>query len=220
MSFTCEYCKNSFKRESTIARHMCKNKRRAMQRDERHVKLALKFFNDWYKIAMGSRKTKTYEDFMRSQYYGAFVQFGLYVLDTRVLAPEKYLSWLIKNNVRVDAWNKDSVYNQYLTEQTKKETAERAVERYVLHASEWSDKTGYHWSDYWQQANLNVIINDIKMGKISPWVILSFTPAKDRLGLISVEMLGEIASTLDLTYWNRKVDVNKPTVKWIEEVLT
>lgn len=220
MTFKCEYCGNTYKRESTLAKHMCRNKKRYLQRDEQHVKLGLKFFNDWYKRAMGTKKQKTYEEFMRSQYYGAFVRFGLYVLEARVLAPEKYLEWLINNRTTIDKWGTDSVYNAYLAEQAKRETAERALERYVLHAEKWSEKTGRHWSRYWQEANINVIMHDIKMGRISPWVMLSYEPAKEVLEGLPGEMLNEIADTLDLPYWNRKIAVNKPTVQWIDELLT
>lgn len=219
MTFKCEYCNNSFKRESTMMSHMCRNKKRYMQRDEQYVKLGLKFFNDWHQQAMGGSKKKNYDDFVKSRYYSAFVRFGLYVLETRVLAPEKYLTWLIKHQVNIDTWNKDSVYNRYLAEQSKLETAERALERFVLHAEKWSDKTGNHWSDYWKLVNLNTMVYDIKMGKISPWVFLSFSSAKERLDELPAEMLNDVASTVDLGYWQRKIEVNKPTVKWIEGIL-
>lgn len=219
MTFTCEYCNKSFKRESSIAKHMCKNKQRYLQRDQQHVKLGLKFFNDWYRIAMGSKKPKTYEEFMKSQYYGAFVRLGLYVLETRVLSPEKYLVWLITNKIKIDNWSKDSVYNKYLADQSKKETAERGLERFVLHAESWSEKTGHHWSAYWTEVGTNRMVYDIKMGKISPWVLLAYPPAKKRLEQLPVEMLSEVADTIDLDYWTRKIDVNKPTVSWIKDVL-
>lgn len=219
MNFICEYCKKDFKFEASIAKHMCKEKYRFMQRDVQHVKLGFKLFNDWYKRAMGAKKNKTYEQFIASRYYAAFVRFSSYILDARVHAPERYLEWLIVNQIAVDRWNKDSVYNLYLTDENKKETPERAVERYVLHAQSWSEKTGNHWSEYWKQAGINTILHDIKMGKISPWILLSYTPAKNILTNMPNEMLNEVANTLDLTYWNRKIDVNKPTVKWIEEIL-
>ena len=217
--FTCEYCKKSFKRETSLAKHMCEPKRRYMQRDEQHVKLGLKFFIDWYSLAMGSKGTKTYDDFVKSKYYGAFVRFGMYVLETRVIAPERYLQWLVKHMIPVDRWVKDSVYNSYLAEHNKKETAERALERFVIHAEKWSDRTGYHWSDYWDSAKPHVIVNDIKMGKISPWVFLGVKTAKKRLDTLPAEYLSDIADTIDLVYWQRKIDVNKPTIDWIQTIL-
>jgi hypothetical protein len=198
---------------------MCRNKKRYLQKDEQHVRLALKFFNDWYRISMGSKGTKDYAEFVKSQYYGAFVRFGLYVLEARVIAPERYLEWLIKHQKPVDIWCKDSVYNKYLAEQSKKETAERALERYVIHADRWSERTGQHWTAYWQQVQPYTLVNDIKMGKISPWVFLGHQPAKERLFDLPSELLNDIADTVDLSFWTRKIDLNKPTVKWIGEML-
>lgn len=219
MTFKCEYCGNSYKRESTLSAHMCRDKKRWLQKDEQHVRLGLKFFNDWYRIAMGASGTKDYKTFMKSQYYGAFVRFGLYVLETRVLAPERYLEWLIRMKVPVDRWCKDTVYNSYLADQSKKETAERALERFVIHADAWSERTGHHWSDYWKEVKPYALVNDIKMGKVSPWVFLGYGPAKDKLDELPIELLTDIADTVDLAYWKRKIELNKPIVQWMNDVL-
>ena len=219
MSFKCEYCGSEYKRESTLARHTCKNKMRWLQKDAQHVRLGLKFFNDWHRIAMGSRSNKDYKQFVESRYYGAFVRFGLYVLEARVIAPERYLEWLIRSRTNVDRWCKDSVYNAYLAEQSKKETAERALERFVMHAETWSERTGSHWSKYWDEVTPHTLVNDIKMGKVSPWVFLGYSRASKRLDDLLPEMLNEIADTIDLPFWQRKLELNKPTVKWIDEIL-
>lgn len=219
MSFKCEYCKKTFKRESSLAAHMCRDKKRWLQKDDQEVRLGLTFFNNWYRIAMGAKGQKDYAAFVKSKYYGAFVRFGIYVLETRVLAPERYLEWLIKKKIPVDRWCKDSIYNQYLAEQSKKETADRALERYVLHAENWSERTGYHWSTYWDNVKPFTMVNDIKMGKVSPWVFLGYNQAKEKLDELPIEMLTEVADTIDLSYWQRKIELNKPDVRWINEIL-
>lgn len=219
MTFRCEYCGSTFKRLRTIAAHMCRAKKRFLQKDEQHVRLGLKFFNDWYRIALGSNSQKDYKVFVKSQYYGAFVRFGLYVLETRVLAPERYLDWLIKHQKPVDVWCKDTVYNDYLAEQSKKETIERALERFVIHADAWSQRTGCHWSDYWIDVKPYTLVNDIKMGKVSPWIFLGYAPAKDKLNELPNELLTDIANTIDLAYWQRKITLNNPTVEWMADIL-
>ena len=219
MSFKCEYCNKVYKLERTITAHMCPNKRRYLQKDEQHVRIGLQFFNDWHRIAMGSNSKKDYQAFMKSQYYGAFVRFGLYILEARVIAPERYLEWLIKNQKPVDIWCKDTVYNNYLAEQSKRETAERALERFVIHADSWSQRTGCHWSDYWEKVQPHTMVNDIKMGKISPWVFLGYKSARRQLEDLPGEMLNDVADTIDLAFWQRKIDLNKPTVLWITEIL-
>lgn len=219
MTWKCEYCGKEFKRESSIQRHMCVPKQRWLDKDSQHVRLAIKFFNDWQSMAMGKKHPVKFATFSKSRYYTAFTKFALYVLDTRVIAPERYLRWLVENRVVVDNWSKDSVYSRYLVDHNKKETVERAVERFVLHAEKWSERTGSHWTEYWARAMPHIVVNDIKMGKISPWIFLGHVPAKTVLDSMPGEMLGEIAATVDLEYWQRKLAVNKPSVKWIGEIL-
>lgn len=215
---TCEYCNTQFKKESSLAAHMCRLKKRYLQRDEKHVKLGLKFFNDWYHLALGATGQKDYAQFAKSQYYAAFVRFGMYVLETRVLAPERYLHWLVKEKTRVDDWCKDSVYTRYLAEESKRETAERALERFVLHCERWSERTGHHWTAYWFEAKPFVIVNDIKMGKVSPWIFLGYSEAKQRLDDLPVELLSDIADTIDLPFWKHRINTSGSVVKWIEEI--
>ena len=114
---------------------------------------------------MGSKKDKTYDEFAKSQYYSAFVKFGRYILDIRAVNPESYIRYLTTNKVKLDWWCKDSTYNKYLAEQSKTETPERAVERFVLLAQDWSQNTGNHWSDYFVVAPHHVIVQHIELGR-------------------------------------------------------
>ena len=41
--FKCNYCGKSFAKESTLAVHMCEQKRRYMQKDEKHVQLGFRY---------------------------------------------------------------------------------------------------------------------------------------------------------------------------------
>jgi hypothetical protein len=89
----------------------------------------------------------------------------------------------------------------------------------VLHAESWSERTGRHWTEYWENVKPFTLVNDVKMGKISPWILLGYSRAKRSLDSLPVELLTDIADTIDLQFWQRKIDVNKPTVEWIETIL-
>jgi len=56
--FKCDYCNRSFKRENSLAVHMCERKRIALNRNEKHVMAGYDAYNYWYKLAMGSKKNK------------------------------------------------------------------------------------------------------------------------------------------------------------------
>ena len=217
--YKCEYCNRTFKRENSLAVHMCVRKRRALSRTEKHVVAGYDAYNYWYKLAMGSKKNKTYEDFAGSQYYSAFVKFGRYVLDIRAISPENYIRWLTTNKIKLDTWSKDSVYNRYLKEHSKTESPDRAVERFVILAQDWSNRTGRHWSEYFERAPAEQIVQHIELGKISPWVIYSSDKAQAFIETCPAELLQKIANTLDPGFWTRKTSLFPDDVKWIRETI-
>jgi hypothetical protein len=44
MTFTCNFCKKDFAKETSIAVHMCEPKRRRMEKDERGVQLGFQAY--------------------------------------------------------------------------------------------------------------------------------------------------------------------------------
>lgn len=217
--FKCDYCNRSFKRENSLAVHMCERKRRALNRNEKHVMAGYDAYNYWYKLAMGSKKNKTYEDFASSQYYSAFVKFGRYVLDIRAMNPENYIRWLTTNKIKLDTWCKDSVYNRYLAEASKTETADRALERFIILAEDWARTTNNHWSEYFEKANPHTMVIHIVNGKLSPWIIYSSDKAQLWLDTLPPDMLKQIANTLDPGFWHRKTKLFPAEVDFIRETI-
>jgi hypothetical protein len=217
--YNCEYCNKSFKRESSLAVHVCEPKRRALSRNDKHVVAGFNAYNFWYKLAMNSKVDKTYTEFSNSRYYSAFVKFGRYVLEIRAVNPESYIRWLTVNKVRLSDWTKDRQYNRYLSEASKTESADRALERFILLADEWATSHNAHWNEYFDLAPAHVIVNHIAMGKISPWIIYSSDRAQKFLDGLPADLLKQIADTLDPAFWHRKTSVFPNEVKFINEVI-
>ena len=48
MTFTCEFCKKEFARETSIAVHMCEPKRRRLARDETGVRMGFQAYIKFY----------------------------------------------------------------------------------------------------------------------------------------------------------------------------
>ena len=63
MTFKCGFCKKSFKKESTLAVHVCEKKRRHMVRDNKDAQLGFRTYQLFYKVGTNSKKEKTYEDY-------------------------------------------------------------------------------------------------------------------------------------------------------------
>jgi septin family protein len=106
--FNCEFCGRDFLRESTMAKHLCENKQRWMNKDLQGNRIGFQAWIQFYKKNTSSKKNKTYEEFIRSAYYSAFVKFGNYCADVNVINVSRYADWLLKNQISIDTWTKDT----------------------------------------------------------------------------------------------------------------
>ena len=92
MTYICKYCNKSFVRESTLAVHVCEQKRRHQTQGEPGDRLGFMAYLRFYELTQGRGKAKTFDDFAASPYYRAFVKYGRYCVDTRVINPSQMSS--------------------------------------------------------------------------------------------------------------------------------
>ena len=111
--FTCPYCGAKFTKEKTLAVHMCEQKRRFLQKDERRVQLGYQTFVRFYELCQKATKPKTYEEFCKSPYYTAFVKFGSFLSNVKPLYPSKYIDYVVTSGVKLDHWCREEMYQKY-----------------------------------------------------------------------------------------------------------
>ena len=109
----CDFCEREFLRETTIGKHLCEPKRRWLDKDKQGNRIGLNAWIQFYN-KHSNKKKKDYMDFAKSAYYSAFVKFGNYCLDAQVFNPSRYIDWLLKNQVSIDTWNRDSNYTKFI----------------------------------------------------------------------------------------------------------
>jgi hypothetical protein len=218
--FNCVHCNKAFMKEKTLYAHMCENKRRAMQKDEKRVQAGYMAFNKFFRVRQGGKKDKTYEDFCKSPYYNAFVKFGSFINNVLPLYPEKFMDFVIKSDVKIDHWCRDELYDMYLFEMIKTEPVESAVQRSLQTMMEWGDVSGAQFNHYFNYVNLNKAVHDIRNGKISPWVLLNSKSGKDLLNKFNDDQLDMIAPAFDLSFWLKKFKSVPADVSLVKEICT
>ena len=216
--FLCIHCNKSFMKEKTLYAHMCENKRRAMQKDEKRVQAGYMAFNKFFRMTQGSKKDKTYDDFCKSPYYNAFVKFGSFVNNVMPLYPEKFMDYVIRSGVKIDHWCRDELYETYLYDMIKTEPVESAVQRSIQTMMEWGDVSQAQFNHYFNYVNLNKAVHDIKNGKISPWILLNCNSGKEMLNKFNDEQLDMIAPAFDLPYWLKKFKQIPADVSLVKEI--
>lgn len=222
-TYKCKYCDKGFTKESTLAVHLCEQKRRAQQQNEVGVQLGLKAYLRFYEYSQGSAKLKSYEDFCKSPYYNAFVKFGRYCQGIRCINYTVYLDWLLKNNKKLDNWCSDKLYTEWLPEYLKKEAVQDALERALKEMQDYADthpelKNGF--TDYFRYGNTNRIVYHISTGRISPWVVYNCTSGVDFLSQLTEEQVAIVMPWIDPDNWQRKFNDYLADTEWVKNILS
>jgi len=62
--YSCKYCNAKFAKEKTLSVHMCEQKRRFVQKDERRVQLGYQTFMRFYELCQKSSKQNRMKTFV------------------------------------------------------------------------------------------------------------------------------------------------------------
>jgi hypothetical protein len=221
-NFSCKYCDKEFRKESTLAAHLCENKRRWQQEKETSVQMGLRAYLQFYETTQGSAKLKSYEDFVNSPYYNAFVRYGRHLVAVRAVNSNSFTAWLLKNNKKLDQWCKDSFYDEWLLEYLRKEAVQDALERALKEMQDYADdhpdlRNGF--TDYFRYANVNRVCHHITTGRVSPWVIYSCGSGVDFLERLDQEQVAMIMLYIDPDVWQKKFADYVADTEWCKYVL-
>jgi hypothetical protein len=217
--FKCPYCTKSFKREKTLFAHMCPKKQRHIDREERFVKIGFLTFQKFYALHYKSAKPRSYDDFANSQFYTAFTKFGKYLLAINAVNPNGFVEFLLKSGLEIDRWQAPPVYELYLRELTKKETADAALERNFQVMERWATEYGEPWTEFFRKVAPSEAVLMIQAGRISPWVLYTANSASELFARMSSEQMTLIQSALDPQFWERKLSDHADEVDAIRTVL-
>ena len=221
-SYKCKYCEKEFTRESSLSVHLCEQKRRWQQEKETGVQLGFRSYLRFYEITQGSAKLKSYEDFVTSPYYNAFVKYGRYLVAIRAINPTSFTDWLLKNNKKLDYWCKDSFYEEWLYEYLRREPVQDCLERALNEMQNYADdntdlKNGF--SDYFRYGNPNRIVHHISTGRISPWIVYNCQSGIEFLDGLNEEQIKLILTWIDPDFWQRKFKDYMADAEWVKDIL-
>jgi hypothetical protein len=220
MSYCCEYCKKEFVKETSIAAHMCEPKRRYASRDEAGVRLGFQSYIRFYETAAGSARNKTFETFIESAYYRAFVKFGRYCVDICAINPPRFIDWLLKHNKKIDYWCSDRVYTEYLIDYLRIEAVDDALSRAVEFGMSWAETNSAQSNDCLRYGNINAMCYAVTTGRISPWVIYNSESGQRFLSSLDPTQVSMIWPYIDSDVWQQQFAKRAADQAYAQEILT
>ena len=217
--YKCKFCSKEFKRESTLAAHLCEPKRRHNQQNEKGVQIGLNAYLRFYETTQGSAKFKTYEDFAKSPYYAAFVKFGRQCVMINAINVKAYVEWLLKNNKKLDHWYKDSMYDEYLQQYLKAEALSDALQRAIEYSIKWGEERELPPHDFLRYGNSNAVTFAISTGRISPWIVYNCASGQQFLNNMNTEQIQIVWPWIDSDFWQKKFRDYPADQAYAEEIL-
>jgi|TARA_B100001027_G_C16263057_1_gene330492 hypothetical protein len=219
MSYECKFCKKIFGSERTLLSHLCEPKRRWNNRKEKNVQLAFRCFQHFFRITATNMKSeKTYDDFMTSKYYLAFVKFANYIMGVYISNVETYIEWLLKQRIRIDKWSTDQVYESYIKEFNFRESVDRAVERTVIELKNWSEESNKPWNSFFKEVSQPRAIHMIRAGKISPWIVYNSQSGLKWLDSLNDEQMIMINDYINPTQWSKRFSNSPEDVRFVLDI--
>jgi len=219
MKFGCDFCKREFLRETTIAKHICESKRRWLDKDLQGNRIGFQSWLQFYKKNTATKKAKTYEDFIKSAYYIAFVKFGNYCVSVNVINVSRYVDWLLKNQIKIDNWYSDTSYTKYLIEYLRHEDAYDAIHRSVETCMNLAKDDNILPHDILRYGNVNRICYAITTGKISPWMLFQSDSGVKFLDNLNPDHVKLIIDYINPEQWALKFKREKELTAQIKDVL-
>jgi hypothetical protein len=199
---------------------VCEQKKRWQEQSERGVQLGLQGYLKFYEYTQGSAKLKSWDDFVTSPYYRAFVKWGRYCVDVRVIRPERLLEWLLKHNKKIDNWCSDKLYTEYLVTHVQKETVNDALARAIEYGLSWSEKTGSPSHDCLRYGSVNATCYAVTTGRVSAWVIYNSESGQKFLTELNAEQVAMIWPYIDSDIWQKKFADYPGDQEYAREILT
>lgn len=203
--FDCTFCGKVLLRETSLIKHLCKKKRRYLERERQDVRFGYMAYRLFYEIHYRNRKIPVSPDhFRESSVYDAFVKFGKYVVDVNAIAPEEFIRYAIHSRTSVDNWASDRLYREYVRNLNKVESYDRAIERTLLLAESWANKEGMEIKNFFREITPSRAVQWLMSGRISPWVIFNCQSGRDLMDKFSSEQYDLLAKAIDMKFWSKK----------------
>lgn len=217
--YTCGFCGRSFRSERTLAAHTCAQKRRYRDRNTVSSRMALSLYQRFYELNTVGRSTKTFDDFVRSPYYKAFVQLARHLQDLRPIESERYVDWLFQNSIKQKQWCSDSVYEQYVVYLLGSENPQRALERTVISMSSWCEQNQVPLQQFFAAVPAAEATHLIRYGHVSPWVLYLANSSDQLWNRLTEEQADIIAAVIDPQTWRRKLETQRQHREFVKQML-
>lgn len=219
VKFSCEFCNRSFMKEITVLRHICEYKHRWLEKDKQGNRIGFQTWLQFYTKNSTSKKNRTYQEFIKSAYYTAFAKFGTHCVNIGALNVSRFTDWLLREQIKIDQWCHDSIYNKYLIDYLKVENPLDAIARSIETTITLAPEENLRPGDYLRYTHPNKVCYQITLGKVSPWMLYQSESGTTFLSTLNTDHVKIINDYINPEQWAIKFKRDPESAKQVKELL-
>ena len=124
----------------------------------------------------------------------------------------------IPDEIKLEKWSSDAIYEEYLKEHLFKETVERAAERMMLYIMNWSSDNEKLADNFFNELTPAKALLLIRNGTMSPWIVYGTQQGEKIIDSMSDEQLNIAVKFIDPKKWKPKIHLKQSEVKWLKDI--
>lgn len=213
IKFKCEYCDKEFQQFSTLSSHS-KTCEIGSRKHNEGTSVGILAHNLWCLSFVGTRrKNFSYDIFIRHRDYRFFFNLSSFCHLVRVISPEQYMDWCIKEKIKLKLWTDETVYSRFVKYFVVHEDPIDAVLRSIKYIK------NVETCDYFNEVSPGSFLIAIEMGRISPWLYLLYHGSDDILEQMNEEQVSKLNKLIDRNVWSILLKKHKNICEEIKKTL-
>lgn len=171
MFYECRHCNKLFKKETAFVKHNCKERQRHHELGEINGQIAFGLYERWIYLRHG--KNPEIDTFKVSRFYNSFIAFAKYYKAIKGLSHlDEFLLLMIKKDIQPCNWLNDKVLAFYFSEVDNMHPIDK-VKKTIETIINICDAYECDTSECFDYIEFDVMLNFIKLHKLSPWILLN-----------------------------------------------
>jgi hypothetical protein len=185
MFYECRFCNKLYKQESAFAKHYCDERRKNDVLKTIIGQIAFSLYDRW--LQMKYKREADLEMFKNSRFFNAFVKFAdLYKKINGLADVDEFFALMIRKNIQPGNWVDDRIIRYYL-DHIDSGTIQSKITRSCNTLIKIADAYDCDTSEVFKYIEFHIMMDFIKLGKLSPWVLLNSKSFMRWLSTISKE---------------------------------
>ena len=218
MFYECRFCHKLYKQESAFAKHYCEERRKNDVAKTIIGQIAFSLYDRW--LHKKYKREADLDMFKQSRFFNAFVKFAdLYKKINGLADVDEFFALMIRKNIQPSNWVDDRIIRYYL-DHIDSGTIQSKITRSCNTLIKIADAYDCDTSEVFNHIEFFIMMDFIKLRKLSPWVLLNSKAFMKWLSTISKEQQQIIDNLIDPDKWVKIFSENRKYISLSRSICT